>query len=211
MEWKTSNEGIFIGGETQNGKSVFANWLAFTLADRISIFWNDDKEPFVKGKKATSLRELGRLIDEDVRMIDYHPPGWAADDLQEHYGKIVKLLFELNDPHEYDTGFVLVTDEAQEIGGTGSPVYRMAKRGEKRGIKNVIISQTFQAISKDVVRQCSYKVWIGPPDPAFDRQYFEDKRLPFDALQELDEREAAVIDGSDVIDTLTVPSKFATS
>lgn len=208
-EWAQSNEHIFSGGRTQSGKSVVANYIAHSIPERVSIYWNDDKERFVRGRRAHGLTEVGEHIENGARAIDYRPQSWEGDALEAEFGRLVEFLFRLNDPHEYDIPFTLVVDEAQEVASADSPLYRAAKRGAKRGIKCIIISQTFQAVPKDLVRQTEFKLWVGPPDEAFDREYFENKGLPFEPLLELGEHQAAVLDGSDVIERFKAPRKYS--
>lgn len=211
LRWLSDFAPILICGGTQNGKTVTANCIQHQAADAVSIVWNPEPEPFIRGRVAESIGDVGRLIDAGARCIDYRPTSWQTDDLRDEHEQLVEMLFRLNDPHDFDQPFLLVTDELHEIAPSGGPetsVHRAHKRGEKRGVQQLGISQDYATIPNTVIRQSSYKLYVGRPDE-FEESYMADHGLPFDELRQNDEHQAAVVQGGQVVDRFTVSAEYA--
>lgn len=210
-EWLQDHEPILIAGGTQNGKTVAANCIQHLASDRVSLVWNPEPEPFIRGREAVSLKQVARYIDAGVKCIDYRPQSWETSDLRDEHAQLVKLLFAMNDPHQFEQAFLLVSDELHEFAPEGGPetsAHRAVKRGAKRGVKHLGISQDFRLIPNTITSQSDYQIYVGAP-PADDRDYLEGRHLPFDELLENEEHQAAVIHGGQVIDRFRVPAKYA--
>lgn len=213
MVWYEADSNIVIFGGTQQGKSVLGNEI-YTLSDRIGIFFNPDGEDFVSGWKVKCWKGCQESIVYGMAnghsKFSYELPLFSMDE-KKHYQDLAKNV--LSSAENHNIGFIVVTDEAHEFapsGSTKTASHLLAKRGLKRGVKSVFITQDPSTFSNSINRQADYLVWVGPMSQQ-DRMYFEE-RLKIDptAIPELGEFEYAVLNrDSEIVTTDRTKSKFA--
>lgn len=164
MWYDNFDKNIVIFGGTQQGKTVLANEI-YAKSKRFGVFWNPDGEDFVSGWKVQSFDEIIRGIKYGYRKFSFEMPWYSLND-DDKYDQLVMNLLLSGEEHNF--GWVFVTDEAHDIareGKKGTPLHLASKRGLKRGVQNVVLTQDPATLSNSVIRQCDILAWVGPMSP----------------------------------------------
>lgn len=193
MSWRTSKNVAIFGG-TQQGKSTLANRV-FREDPRIGIYWSGgDAADWMTGTIVRTCREIVAGMQASRKKFVFELPMFSQS-LQEHHERLVKWLMVMGQQH--GMGTVLVTDEAHEIapegGTTETSLHLSVKRGLKRNLRNLVVTQDPASISSKIIRQCDFYVWVGPCDP-FTVEYLEGKNISAGPFAQLGKHEYAVID-----------------
>lgn len=203
---------VFIAGATRGGKTVTANEM-HALWSGLSIFFNSEEEPNVAGFRVRSPRELL----EGIKRVgwdgtfDYVPNARTREGLQDELDALQTLLFRMADMKSRNFPIQLVVDECQDYapqGGAENGFHVLVRKGLKRGIKVVALSQDPATVSKTVIRQCYYKVWVGGYDPYY-TPYFDRYKLPVDEIQGLPQGDYVVFTGATPVARGRSDAKFA--
>lgn len=178
--WRTDEGSIAILGETQTGKTTAAREL-HAETDRVSIWVNHadsvNRVPGVKGEYVHGRDSLLEALRDGHTKINFQAsnPKKAVVDLKE-------LLWELsNAAGRSNTRIQLIVDEAHDIAPQSQKEYGnlpprdavrdLAKKGRKRGIKLILITQDPVALDKQTLRQMTYFILFpitGMQRPALD-------------------------------------------
>lgn len=197
-----SNEPIFIGGGTREGKGVIGAQL-HAECRQLRIFFNIEHQEDIPGVRCESVEDLRGALAGGATQIDYRP----GLDEEASFAELQQYLFDLGeqlggDPSSSEYGprgegitMTLLVDEAQEIANGDKkkgPLIRCIKRGAKRGIKTVPLSQAPQEVANAALRQMEFHVWMGKPS-SFSSGYFDNYGLPYDYCAEAPKYTGTVI------------------
>lgn len=206
------NANVFISGATRGGKTVTANHQHAEFSG-LSIFFNSEEESNIVGFRVRSPKELL----EGIKRVgwngtfDYVPRAQTGDGLQDELNALQPLLFRLADMKNRDHPMQIVVDECQDYapqGGAENGLHVLVRKGLKRNIKVVLLSQDPATVSKTVIRQCYYKVWCGGFDPYY-QPYFDTYKLPTELIKSLSQGEYAVFTGATCVAQSKSPAKYA--
>lgn len=206
-DWKANDLPLLITGDTQSGKTVLASEIHAT-SDRYSIFLNTEAEPNIRGIDVSSPSEITEAMSKGARRFNYQVDSFSGESELE---ELRTYLWTLSERTGRRAKTQVVVDESHDIATEGTregPLHRLCKRGAKRGIKTVMITQDPSSIAKMVARQADYHVWVGRPSP-FHESYFRTYRLPFDRLREQQQYEYSVMQGSKIVATGRTKKEYA--
>lgn len=178
---------VFIAGTTGGGKTVTAN-EAHALSKGLSIFFNSEEEDNVTGFTIHKPGHVLRAIRQHGWNVtlDYRPLSEDKEGLNVELERLVDLLFEIADKTGRKHPIQLLVDECQdyaEQGKSEGALHRAVRKGRKRKIKVMALSQDPARVSKTVVRQCKYNIWCGEFNPYYEA-YFDAYNLPVNVLKE---------------------------
>jgi len=163
----TDGLNMLVLGKTQTGKTSLCRELHDT-SPRLSVWLNAtgaDRVEDVPGRTVRSLSALQDALRDDCWAIE-----WVSDDRRRDYPRLQRLQFELADATDRSLRQQTIVDEAHELAPTGrqsqdSQLYdsqqtarRFAKRGVKRGIKHVAVTQDPTAMDSQTMRQSEHRV-----------------------------------------------------
>lgn len=198
--WTINPGSIAILGHTQTGKTVLARQL-HAENNRVSIWVNqrgDERVPDipVSNRAYKSINGLvkGMARDERKHNLLAADPATTVSQLQEK-------LWAWAENSDRKLQFQVVIDELHNIAPENATkekmdsrdaVRKMAKEGQKRGIKFIGITQDPSSLDKQTIRQTEYVVM-------FHNHFSQGKSLgrldlPFNAAQQLPEHHFLVID-----------------
>lgn len=153
---------VLVIGETQSGKSYYANRLHREFPG-VSIFWNTNHVPAVWGEKTSSTRTLAEVVSRSKK-VNFLPSSdgpTANAELQ----RVVNWLFK----HGKDAGHVwaqLIVDEAQEYSRENTqqdPVRLVATRGlGAYGVRLVAVTQYPVTLNTTTRTNCAGRVIFKP-------------------------------------------------
>jgi hypothetical protein len=172
----------FVTGKSGSGKSNTASVLAEELLDAgLPLLIVDTDGEYYGLKQSYDLLHVGAndqcdapvsvesaqrfataLVDESVPAI-LDLSGFPEDDGHEVLDAVVSHLFQAEGTHR--TPFLLMVEEMHEFvpqSGTSEladTLIRVAKRGRKRGLGMMGLSQRPAAVDKDYITQCNWLVW----------------------------------------------------
>lgn len=217
MSWLNDKGSIAILGTTQTAKSTAAKEL-HAETDRISIWINDaddeDRVPGVKGVYVYSRQTLLEALRDGETKINYQ-----ATDRQEAVVTIKETLWTLASRTKRNMRTQVIIDEAHNVAPqtpkenhpSRDAVRDLAREGQKRGIKTVLIVQDPVSMDKQALRQVTYVMMFRMS--MFQEDSLKRFNLPWDRIKELDHdpegpSEAIVIeDNGDVLEPGTTPKE----
>jgi hypothetical protein len=174
----------FVTGKSGSGKSNTASVVAEELLDAgLPLLVIDTDGEYYGLKESYELLHVGGDDRCDARVgpdhadrlarlaLEEHVPivldvsGYAeADEARETVASVVGALFDRE--REARTPFLLVAEEVHEYvpqrgnpGEAGEALLRVAKRGRKRGLGLLGVSQRPAAVDKEFVTQCDWLVF----------------------------------------------------
>ncbi|WP_254863421.1 ATP-binding protein [Halovivax gelatinilyticus] len=174
----------FVTGKSGSGKSNTASVVAEELLDRgLGLLIIDTDGEYSALKERYELLQVGgdeacdrEITPEDAPLIadlalEENVPvildvsGYMDEEVaQDVIHAVVRELFVAE--KQYQKPFLLFVEEAHEFipeRGGGDDVHKMlvrvAKRGRKRGLGIVAMSQRPAAVAKDYITQCDWLVW----------------------------------------------------
>ncbi|MFC3958117.1 helicase HerA domain-containing protein [Halovivax cerinus] len=174
----------FVTGKSGSGKSNTASVVAEELLDRgLGLLIIDTDGEYAALKERYELLQVGgddqcdrEITAEDAPLIadlalEENVPiildvsGYMDEEVAEDViHAVVRELFVAEKQHQKP--FLLFVEEAHEFipeRGGGDDVHKMlvriAKRGRKRGLGIVAMSQRPAAVAKDYITQCDWLVW----------------------------------------------------
>jgi len=159
--YTTDDGAIHVLGRTQTGKTVYSKTI-HAETPRISIWMNrtgTDRIPGVSGKVVRGIDAIESGIADGRTTFNYLSSN-PANDIPE----LVNWLWEVSELNDRNVEFQLTIDEIHEHAPqTGKKeleprdtIRRIAKRGMKRGVKLVSITQDPVAMDKQTLRQREY-------------------------------------------------------
>jgi len=158
-----STQHVLVIGETQSGKTFYANKLHQGFP-RVSIFFNTNHVPGIWGEKADSPRELARVLTRSKK-VNYLPPA-NVEEATTHLQSVVDFLFRHGKGAEGEVWAQLIVDEAQEFSRENSsndPVRLVATRGlGAYGVRLVVITQYPVTLNTTTRTNCAYRVIFRP-------------------------------------------------
>lgn len=184
-----------IYGDTGGGKTTIARQL-HTCWDGISIFFNQDEEEEF-GYVVRSLAELQQAIEYGQERIDYRIPRTKSRGVEEHE-ELVEYLMNVGDKLRKSDSrqqIQFLTDEAHEISEQGSKqdsLILITKRGRKRQIKPVSLTQEIQALSNRALNQHQYHVWMSQPG-RLSRSHLKSVGFPVEELEAAADYDATLL------------------
>lgn len=157
---------ILIIGETQSGKTFYANHLHREFATRghgLSIFWNTNHIPYVWGEKVQSVNGLAAVAQRS-KAINFLPSG-NLEQANQQLAQLVAWIFK----HGKGAGRVwcqVLVDEAQEYSRENSqndPVRMVATRGlGAYGVRLIAITQYPVTLNTTTRTNCAFRVIFKP-------------------------------------------------
>lgn len=163
-EWQHGSH-IAIGGGTRQGKTVGANQVFAQASEDFGLFFQPDPEPWLHGTHIAYPQQLSDALKAGCeRVVVGLPMGVADYDAHFHY--CAETIMEMGEKRAISS--IVPVDEAQEVSHAagGGSLDWLLKRGLKRGVRVVIITQDFSAVSNKALRQCDYYCWVGPASGA---------------------------------------------
>lgn len=174
----------FITGKSGSGKSNSASVITEELLDaNYNLLIVDPEGEYYGLKEKYEILHVGKSDLCDVRVTPNHAEQLAeialeqnmpiildvseyldGDEASELIANVVRALF--NKEKEARKPFLLMIEEMQEYlpqqGGNdelGELLERVAKRGRKRGLGMLGMSQRPSSVDKDFITQCDWMVW----------------------------------------------------
>jgi DNA helicase HerA-like ATPase len=155
------NGAIHVLGRTQTGKTVFSKQI-HAETPRISIWVNrtgTDRIPGVSGKVVRGIDAIESGIANGRDTFNYLSSSPSSD-----IPELVDWVWEVADLNDREVEFQLTIDEVHEHAPQSQKkdleprdtIRRVAKRGMKRGVKLVSITQDPVAMDKQTLRQREY-------------------------------------------------------
>lgn len=199
MTWMTDPESVAIFGHKQTGKTTLARQL-HAESRRISIWLNDASEPVEAVPKeghapVSSVSGIRKRMKQGARAIEYRSRNKEQD-----FAQLVDWMFSVSEEFNRKVEFQIIGDEwhmvapqTNEKRHTGRDATRkITKRGEKRNIKGVFITQDPVSTDKQWIRQTGYVV-------LFHNHFSQEDslrrlNLPFTRAQNLPQYAALVVD-----------------
>jgi hypothetical protein len=160
----TDGYNMAILGKTQTGKTSVARELQAT-SPRVSVWLNEagiDRVDDVPGYTVQSIDGLRKAFANDEYAIE-----WVSHDRQRDILELQKFLFGVADRSERELMMQVIVDEVQDVAPQDATsddmeaveaVRRFCKRGVKRNIKFVAITQDPTAYDKQALRQSEYRL-----------------------------------------------------
>lgn len=151
-------------GETQSGKTHWANQLHRTFTGDLSVFFNTNHAPYVWGTRVHSLGAMKRAVADGHLRLNYLP---VRDQVgaQAQLEELKEYLFAKGGPG-IGVWCQVVADEAQRFkptGGREDPVEDIARRGLGAfGVRVVAITQYPTALNPGTRTNCSGRVIFKP-------------------------------------------------
>lgn len=154
---------MVVLGKTQTGKTSICRELQDT-SPRVSVWLNptgDDRVEDVPGRTVQSLDGLQRAFANNDYAIE-----WLSHDRRRDIVQLQKFLWGVAERTDRQLPMQVIVDEVQDVapqtGAEDVPhrdaVRRLAKRGVKRNIKSVNITQDPTAMDKQTLRQAEYRL-----------------------------------------------------
>lgn len=214
MSHYTIDDGaIHVLGATQTGKTVFSKHR-HAESPRIEIWINrtgDDRIPGVSGKVVRGIDAIESGISNGRTTFNY-----LSRDPESDIPELVDWMWEVSEMNGRDVQFTITIDEIHEHAPQSGKkdleprdtIRKVAKRGMKRGIKLVSITQDPVALDKQTLRQREYLAVFELAHEQFD--YMTDYGVTRD-IRDLPEYAARVYDrsGNVVDDSVKGASKYA--
>lgn len=211
--WTLDAGAIHIIGRTQTGKTVIAKHIQ-AETNRISIWVNrtgDDRIPGVSGKVVRGIDAIESGIADGRTTFNYLSRNPGSD-----IPELVNWLWEVSELNGRDVAFQLTLDEVHEHAPQSQKdeleprdsIRKVAKRGMKRGVKLVTITQDPVAMDKQTLRQREYLAVLELAHEQF--SYMTDYGVGRE-VNDLPEFAAMVYDakGNTVADGVKGASKYA--
>lgn len=165
IRWMVDAFNVTILGRTQTGKTSCARELHATTP-RVSIWVNeqgDGRVPNVKSddQPVRSIEGIEGALADDEWHIEFLSRNRDAD-----LPKIQRYLWRKADRANRQLPVQLVVDEAHRVAPQSQKddlpardaVRRLAKEGNKRNIKTVLVTQDPVSMDKQTLRQAEYRV-----------------------------------------------------
>lgn len=152
---------IHILGRSQTGKTVLARHM-HAESPRLSIFINrpgEDRIPNIAGKEVRGIQALETGIQQGKRTFNY-----VSTDPGSDIRELIDWCWQLADLNDRGVDIQLTIDEIHEFAPQSQKtdleprdsIRKVAKRGMKRGIKLVGITQDPVSLDKQTLRQREY-------------------------------------------------------
>jgi len=159
----TDGYNMVVLGKTQTGKTSISRELHETTP-RVSVWLNPIGIDRVEDVPGTTVRSLSEL--RDAFAADEYAVELVSDDRRRDIVELQNFLWSVADATDRRLGMQVVVDEVQDVapqtGADDVPhrdaIRRFAKRGVKRNIKLVSITQDPTAMDKQSLRQSEYRL-----------------------------------------------------
>lgn len=159
----TNGYNLVALGRTQTGKTSAVRELQATTP-RVSVWLNatgKDRVDDVPGVTVRTLDELREAFADDEYAIE-----WVSDDRRRDIVRLQDFLWSVADNADRRLPMQVVVDEIQEVAPQSNKddfpardaARRFVKRGVKRNIKFVAITQDPTAMDKQTLRQSDYRL-----------------------------------------------------
>jgi len=160
----TDGYNMAVLGKTQTGKTSTCRELHAT-SPRLSVWLNEagiDRVDDVPGYTVQSLDGLREAFANDEFAVE-----WVSHDRQRDILELQKFLFQVADRTDRELMMQVIVDEVQDVAPQDATsedmeavktVRRFCKRGVKRNIKFVAITQDPTAYDKQALRQSEYRL-----------------------------------------------------
>ena len=160
----TDGYNMAVLGKTQTGKTSTSRELHAT-SPRVSVWLNEagiDRVDNVPGHTVQSIGGLKTAFANDEYAIE-----WVSHDRQRDILELQKFLFQVADNTDRELMMQVIVDEVQDVAPQDATsedleavkaVRRVCKRGVKRTIQFVAITQDPTAYDKQALRQSEYRL-----------------------------------------------------
>ena len=162
--WTDGYNMVVLGG-TQTGKTSAMRELHHT-SDRVSIWLNaagKDRVEDIPGYTVQSVDDVQKAFAEDRYAIEL-----LSRDRQADLVELREWLWAVADRTDRRLPMQLIVDEAQDVAPQSGKAFgnfpsrddmrRLAKKGVKRNIKSIAITQDPTALDKQALRQTEYRL-----------------------------------------------------
>lgn len=212
--WTTDSGSVAILGHTQTGKTTLARQM-HAENSRLSIWINgrgEDRVPNVHGERYESVDGVVRGMARDETKINLLSKDPKADvvTLQERmWGWAHRTDRQLQMQVVIDELHNVAPQSGKETLPPRDAVRKMAKEGQKRGIKFIGITQDPVSMDKQTLRQTEYTALFA--NHYTQETSLERLNLPFDDAQRLPEYHCMVIDakGERIEEAIKAHEKYA--
>lgn len=171
---------ILVIGATGSGKTYFASRYAEKLTGIVLIInpEEDSQLTSVCDVQIDSADDFTEALEAGYKKIDFIPPE-DNDVAIEHIDKMREILFAIGDNRTKKNKWCyIIIDEAQLYAPKSrkSPVENIFKRGRKRGIQGIALTQRPASLSHDIITQTELQV-IFRFNP-YEMTYFDHYKIP---------------------------------
>jgi hypothetical protein len=214
----TDGYNMAVLGKTQTGKTSVCRELQAT-SPRVSVWLNEagiDRVDDVPGHTVQSLGGLKEAFANNKFAIE-----WVSHDRQRDVLELQKFLFQVADRTDRELQMQVIVDEVQDVAPQDATsedmeavktVRRFCKRGVKRNIKFVAITQDPTAYDKQALRQSEYRLIFDMANENRQSSVLRKMGFNWDAVDSAGDRYTGVLhdDSGTVLDeSVKAEAKFA--
>jgi hypothetical protein len=187
----TDGYNMVVLGKTQTGKTSISRELQDT-SPRVSVWLNAegiDRVDDVPGRTVRSLEGVRDAYASNEYAIE-----WVSDDRRRDIQALQEFMWTVAEQSDRELMQQIVVDEVQDIApqsgkdefGPRDAVRRFCKRGVKRNIKLVAITQDPTAYDKQSLRQSEYRLVFPMTNEARQSSVVRKMGFDWDAVDEGD-------------------------
>lgn len=212
----TDGYNLGVLGKTQTGKSSFCRELQ-AESPRFSVWLNAegmDRVEDVPGETVRSVEGVAEAMGRNEYAVEL-----VSDDRRRDVVELQQLLWEVADNTDRRFPMQVIVDEVQEVApqsnkGEFPPrdaVRRYAKRGVKRNVKLVTITQDPTAMDKQTLRQSEYRLFFDVTAEQRRSSVVSKMGVDWAAVEEGDRYTGALFDdrGNVLADSLKAEARYA--
>lgn len=203
-------------GKTQTGKTSFGREL-HAESPRFSVWLNatgKDRVDDVPGTTVRSVEGVAEAMRQNEWAVEF-----VSDDRRRDVVALQDLLWSVAENTNRQFPMQVVFDEVQEIAPQSNKaefpprdaVRRLAKRGVKRGIKTVPITQDPTEFDKQTLRQSEYRVFFPMTRESRQASVISKMGIDWDAVESGDRYTGALFDdtGRLLSDSVKAEARYA--